>query len=263
MNDTRLSKNVMITNNATVREARWRQGVTTSREAADVEQNALSAEFLPTLVAFGLTNATLIHATIADNAAVRRSLFGKSSSGWEKLYLERMHHLADPAISEMLRSPETFFWSELPARRGRLTSAENRVLRDAAKFGFREGFVVSQRVSEGVVRGLVFYGAGPVADLCEARLTLSSAAEQIFQRLLAGGAPLGSRPRKCLALRSRQIECLHWAALGKTSTEIGMILSLSRKTVDEHIENACRKFGVNGRIQAVARAVDIGLIELR
>jgi DNA-binding NarL/FixJ family response regulator len=37
---------------------------------------------------------------------------------------------------------------------------------------------------------------------------------------------------------------------------------LSKKTVDEHIDNACKTFGVNGRIQAVVRALRLGLLDL-
>lgn len=60
-------------------------------------------------------------------------------------------------------------------------------------------------------------------------------------------------------LRPRQIECLRWARKGKSSADIGHILGISARTVDEHISNAAEILGVRTRIQAVARAMLLGL----
>lgn len=57
------------------------------------------------------------------------------------------------------------------------------------------------------------------------------------------------------ALSPRELECLKWAAAGKTDSEIGMILSISARTTRFHIENAKKKLGVATRIQAVAEAL--------
>jgi DNA-binding CsgD family transcriptional regulator len=56
-------------------------------------------------------------------------------------------------------------------------------------------------------------------------------------------------------------ECLYWASQGKSSVDIGRILKLSPRTVDEHIRGACRRFGVRTRVQAVARAVELRLLD--
>ena len=62
-------------------------------------------------------------------------------------------------------------------------------------------------------------------------------------------------------LTARELECLHWAAEGKTSWEIGRVLGVSERTVVFHLQNAAHKFGVNGRQPAVARAIALGLID--
>lgn len=64
-------------------------------------------------------------------------------------------------------------------------------------------------------------------------------------------------------LRPRQGECLYWVSQGKSSVDIGRLLGISPRTVDEHIHNACRSLGVRTRAQAVARAVALGLIDPR
>ena len=66
---------------------------------------------------------------------------------------------------------------------------------------------------------------------------------------------------KRVQLREREVETLTWAARGKTFEEIGTILSLSRRTVEFHLENARRKLGVATRTQALVKAATERLIQ--
>ncbi|MDX1581882.1 MAG: LuxR C-terminal-related transcriptional regulator, partial [Alphaproteobacteria bacterium] len=51
-------------------------------------------------------------------------------------------------------------------------------------------------------------------------------------------------------LTKREVECLTWAALGKTDQDIATILAISAATARFHIENATQKLGANTRTQA-------------
>lgn len=62
-----------------------------------------------------------------------------------------------------------------------------------------------------------------------------------------------------LLLSPKETTCLQWAAAGKTSYEAGAILSVSPRTVDYHINNACLKLGVHSRQAAIAIAIEFGL----
>jgi DNA-binding NarL/FixJ family response regulator len=64
-----------------------------------------------------------------------------------------------------------------------------------------------------------------------------------------------------VALNEREIECLTWSARGKTSPEIAQIVSLSKRTVNFHIENACRKLNVATRTEAVVKATSARIID--
>jgi DNA-binding response OmpR family regulator len=66
---------------------------------------------------------------------------------------------------------------------------------------------------------------------------------------------------KLVDLNEREIETLTWAARGKTSAEIALILNLSKRTVDFHIDNARIKLGATTRVQAAIKAVTGRLIE--
>jgi DNA-binding CsgD family transcriptional regulator len=74
----------------------------------------------------------------------------------------------------------------------------------------------------------------------------------------------GARPRLPAGTRlsKREIECLRWAAIGKTDAEIGMILSRSRATVRFHIHNASVKLDAVNRSQTVFKAAQLGYLSL-
>jgi DNA-binding NarL/FixJ family response regulator len=55
-------------------------------------------------------------------------------------------------------------------------------------------------------------------------------------------------------LSEREIEALTWVARGKTSTEIAIILGVTKRTVDFHVENARVKLGVGTRTEAAIKA---------
>jgi len=70
-----------------------------------------------------------------------------------------------------------------------------------------------------------------------------------------------SQPQLRSPLSGREAECLLWVSRGKSSSDIGMILGLSPRTVDSYLEKVCSKLQVRTRIEAVALAVRCGLID--
>lgn len=61
-------------------------------------------------------------------------------------------------------------------------------------------------------------------------------------------------------LTSREREVLKWVTQGKTSWETGKILSITERTVKFHLNNTYQKLNVTNRIQAIATAVNHGII---
>jgi LuxR family quorum-sensing system transcriptional regulator CciR len=66
-------------------------------------------------------------------------------------------------------------------------------------------------------------------------------------------------PPKC-SLSLREVECLEWAAIGKTDDEIASILSRSRATVRFHFQNASVKLNSVNRSQSVFKAAQLGFV---
>jgi DNA-binding CsgD family transcriptional regulator len=62
------------------------------------------------------------------------------------------------------------------------------------------------------------------------------------------------------ALTKRELEVIHWTSQGKTSAEIGQILSLSDHTINAYLNNAIRKLDCVNRTQLVAKSIRLKLI---
>lgn len=66
-------------------------------------------------------------------------------------------------------------------------------------------------------------------------------------------------PADC-SLSKREVQCVSWAALGKTDREIATILSRSCATVRFHLQNAAQKLDAVNRSQTVFKASQLGYL---
>lgn len=63
-------------------------------------------------------------------------------------------------------------------------------------------------------------------------------------------------------LSSRELEVLQWLLNGKSNWDIGGILNISEYTVKNHVQRILKKLNANSRQHAVAKALEMGLINL-
>jgi LuxR family quorum-sensing transcriptional regulator LasR len=74
--------------------------------------------------------------------------------------------------------------------------------------------------------------------------------------------PQESPKSKPIKLTTREKEVLQWSAAGKSSWEIGQIVSCTEAGVNYHFCNIRRKFGVRSRWVALVMALEQGLIHM-
>ena len=60
-----------------------------------------------------------------------------------------------------------------------------------------------------------------------------------------------------LGLTPREAEVLFWVAQGKTSPEIAIIVGNAPATVKKHVENITAKLGVETRLAAALKAMEL------
>jgi LuxR family transcriptional activator of conjugal transfer of Ti plasmids len=173
---------------------------------------------------------------------------------WTDHYLLESYERVDPVIVKALATPEPFEWGqEFPSTR--LTKPQRALLDEAAHFGIRCGFTVPIHDPRGPIAAVTF-----AAD--ERRATFQRCIEQhrhvlqLMAMYFHAQARLRLTPNRVVdgvALSPRELECLEWAAQGKSAWEIGRLLNISRRTAAFHLDNAKTKFGVRTICQAVAK----------
>ena len=181
-------------------------------------------------------------------------------AAWFVRYQEQQYGKVDPIVRHCTRSmiPAVWHLQQKPA----LQKARN-LVRDARAHGMAAGATFS-----------LFGAKGQIALMA---LTTSRAARterRNIERQLGDGcmllahvyeatrtlarraAPAAAKP----LLTARERECLQWVSAGKTSWETARILAIAERTVNFHIDNVNRKLGTHCRVQTVARALSLGLV---
>lgn len=69
-----------------------------------------------------------------------------------------------------------------------------------------------------------------------------------------------SQPPMIPVLTARELEALRWTMDGKTAWEVGAILKINERTAARHINNATQKLGCMNKLQAVVKALRLGLM---
>ena len=72
--------------------------------------------------------------------------------------------------------------------------------------------------------------------------------------------PQGGAEQQQIRLSHRELEVLRWTMAGKTAWEVGVILGINEQTVVRHLGHAAQKLGCVNKVQAVAKALLMGLI---
>ncbi len=211
---------------------------------------------------YGLTSmmAASLPAPNEQKNLVRRRhlLVGAFPASWMDRYFTQGYAHIDPIVLRSKRDPAPFLWSEsVPFARSEHSAIVGRMFGEACEFNLKAGFVVPMTTVDGDVIAMSL--GGEAADVAPAahEMIAMIGAFAIGRAIELRGI---ERKRRLAGLTEREIECLKWAADGKTEWEISSILKISEHTADKHLANARRKLGAANRAQAVANAIRWGLI---
>lgn len=72
----------------------------------------------------------------------------------------------------------------------------------------------------------------------------------------------GHNSEERILISARELDCLKWTAAGKTAWEASVILGISERTVRFHLNAAREKLHCATTIQAVAKAISSGFIDV-
>lgn len=162
---------------------------------------------------------------------------------------------------------EPFFYSN-----GRLATWRSTALLDAVDCeqaentpNFGEAIIAPVHLPRGLV-GAVFWCSREPVGVEALFAEHAGRLHNIALKLVATHNEACGRPRNATVpqtLTRREVQCLRWAAAGKTDGEIAIILSLSVSTVRFHLRNAAAKLGATGRAQSIQMAAGLGFVGAR
>jgi LuxR family transcriptional regulator, quorum-sensing system regulator CciR len=207
----------------------------------------------------GFDYFALLHA-LRQNAAPSETVQLTSYPvDWVDQVQERAYWVDDPVFAACELADAGFEWSSIPSLLS-LSARQREVLRSAAAQGLRNGFTVPIPKG-GAVVALCSFATGREAPIDAASAAAAQAVGWFaFEavRRIAVTAPPPREPAP--ALTSRQLDCLVLYARGKSDGVIARLLGISRKTANEHVEAAKRRYAVATRQQLLARALWHGQI---
>jgi LuxR family quorum sensing-dependent transcriptional regulator len=175
---------------------------------------------------------------------------------WFNLYARNDFIKHDPLIPPVKRTQMPFEWGQSFYQGPDARAVE--VLDRAADFGLKQGFMVP---IHGVGRstGLVSMSGSHPDLAAQTKPALHLMALYAFEHLRRLIEPTSNEK---LPLTEREREVLAWVAQGKSAWEIGEILNIAKRTVDDHAQTVFFKLGAVNRTHAVAIAMRDGLIHL-
>jgi DNA-binding CsgD family transcriptional regulator len=183
-------------------------------------------------------------------------------SGWPEpyqvLYGEREFVGRDPTVAYCQTHTTPLVWSESMYEPGSFE-----IMEESRRFGL--GYGISVPVHENtktksmlsLARDKAFDPAsGEGKILSDGALVLANCLHIATARITVPELLALQAPK----LTPRELEVLKWAGEGKSSAVIGDLLNISQAAVNFHTMNLYRKLNVATRLQAVSKAVALGLI---
>jgi LuxR family transcriptional regulator, activator of conjugal transfer of Ti plasmids len=180
-------------------------------------------------------------------------LISNYPSVWTDHYLQSNYERFDPVILRVLCSREPFEWG-LEIENPPASQLQRELLAEAASYGIRCGFTIPIHDSYGTIAAMTF-AADERRPQFERRINEHARILQLIAMYFHAHARRNFFTNKMIggvSLSPRELECLEWAAQGKSAWETGRILCISRHTVAFHLDNAKMKLGVRTTVQAVA-----------
>lgn len=197
-----------------------------------------------------------------DRFAVSQDLLLTNyDQAWCDRYMRKLYMHYDPVAVVARKSRLPFFWNDNAFLRP-FRKNQKKVFHEARSFDICTGYSVPISGPNGDI-GVFSVVAAQESHVVEAvrgtgSKILMSALQAHDKAALLNS--LSSDEIDVPALPARELECLKWTAEGKTSDEIGEIISVSPATVVYHLNKSVRRLDASNRHHAAVKAIRLGLI---
>lgn len=182
--------------------------------------------------------------------------------GWRSFYDQRKLWYIDPTVEHSSRSLKPLLWTPELFTEPRLIEMGE----ESARYGLKNGIALPIHGPKGEFG--VFMCASENLEKPIERIQLLNSMpclgiirDYAFETSTKFFAKKDTK-KLAISLTQKESEVLKWTMVGKSMWEISKIMNCSESTINFHITNARKKFGVITKHQAVLQAVKLGLLEL-
>lgn len=178
------------------------------------------------------------------------------SNDWLYTYGKNGYASVDPVLRRVLTTSETQVWEQ--TYKTATCPKEIEFIEEACSFGLTHGITTSMLEPGSDFASFFSYAGGDTKNTIWCKGLLEYLLP-ILHRLVIANINMAS-PNHVSALSPRETMVLNWMKLGKTNWEISKIIGVSERTVRFHVESIFMKLDVGSRTQAVAFAIEHGLL---
>ncbi len=195
----------------------------------------------------GLHNVAYLALTRTDAPL----LISNYNPGWTAHYVARGYHLFDPVIRKSFRCAHAFGWGPDFVRPDS-PPAVRRFFYEAADFGISYGHTFPSGQWRSCQAAMTFATdrrrreyQSCIRQHAEALQIISLIFHAEVQNMRDPSTPIDG-----VSFSRRQLQCLEWAARGKSVGEVAQLLGIRRPTAKYHLDQAKAKLGVKTNLEA-------------
>ncbi len=175
---------------------------------------------------------------------------------WEERYASKGYVLKDSIALAAFHNNGLFCWEDVKNHYADNNNTKL-VANEAASLGLVNGWLYAQKGRQGSECAIISIAGTTIKNTARSRLILDYVLPHLAQAVKRiNFANNKSYPK----LTPRELEVLSWITKGKSAWEISVILNISNRTVEFHNSNILAKFDAVNSQQAVAIALDCGVL---
>src|SRR5216683_7785235 len=194
------------------------------------------------LAAAALDLSCFAYLVLPGRSRANARLISNYPSAWTTHYLDSHYEQLDPVIAQAVGHCEPFEWGE-GIGVARLSKEQLELFEQASFFGIRYGYTVPIHDDRGPIAALT-YASQEKAPAFQHCIESNGRVLQLMALYFHAHARrkiVTDRYVDGVPLSPRELECLEWAACGKSAWDISVILGIKRRTVAFHLDSAKAK----------------------
>jgi DNA-binding CsgD family transcriptional regulator len=229
-----------------------------SHDIDEMETSYNAFKYLKAMAAeYGFEKFSVVEVPWEDCELSTVSIVNNWEPGFVKIYDELKLSRNSPIFLHTRKSVRPLLFDVKEIQSQKPTDQREMAIEEFESFGKTKGLILPVHTSHGM-RGAITFTGNDIVISDEQIDQLQVRALYLFERIVE--LHQHSDRLKVPDLSKKEVECLKWAAAGKTSAETAMITELTENAVNHCMAASVKKLNASNRAHAIAKAIRLRLI---